>query len=67
MPTQHHNPIELFSTTCVWNGDQLTVYEPSQFGLRFPRRWSLKQLGIDIARVRVVSPYVGGAFGRRVR
>jgi xanthine dehydrogenase YagR molybdenum-binding subunit len=30
-PTQHHNPIELFTTTAVWTGDQLTVYEPSQF------------------------------------
>src|SRR5947207_2000612 len=28
-PTQHHNPIELFSTTCSWSGDELTVYEPS--------------------------------------
>src|SRR5204863_776205 len=25
-PTQHHNPIELFATTCVWSDDQLTVY-----------------------------------------
>src|SRR4030088_3572571 len=35
-PTQHHNPIELFSTTCVWRDDKLTVHEPSQFvyGLR---------------------------------
>ena len=22
-PTQHHNPIELFTTTCVWNDDKL--------------------------------------------
>ena len=25
-PTQHHNPMELFATSCVWNGDALTVY-----------------------------------------
>ena len=30
-PTQHHNPIELFTTTCVWRDGELTVYEPSQF------------------------------------
>jgi xanthine dehydrogenase YagR molybdenum-binding subunit len=30
-PTQHHNPIELFTTTCVWQGEELTIYEPSQF------------------------------------
>ena len=30
-PAQHHNPIELFTTTASWNGDELTIYEPSQF------------------------------------
>lgn len=38
-PTQHHNPIELFTTTCVWNGDQLTVYEPSQFVFGMKTGW----------------------------
>ena len=35
-PTQHHNPIELFTTTAIWDDDRLTIYEPSQFvhGLR---------------------------------
>lgn len=63
-PTQHHNAIELFATTCVWNGDQLTVYEPSQFvyGLR---NGVANRLGIDPERVNVVSPYVGGAFGSK--
>ena len=60
-PTQHHNPIELFSTTCVWRDQDLTIYEPCQFvyGLRAS---VAQQLGIDIDRVRVVSPFVGGAF-----
>jgi xanthine dehydrogenase YagR molybdenum-binding subunit len=63
-PTQHHNPIELFTTTCVWDGPKLTVYEPSQF------MWGLKanlakQLNMDPANVRTVSRYVGGAFGSK--
>ncbi|HEX4209440.1 MAG TPA: molybdopterin cofactor-binding domain-containing protein, partial [Candidatus Binataceae bacterium] len=63
-PTQHHNPIELFSTTCVWTGDQLTVYEPSQFvyGLK---NGVATRLGISPDNVRVVSHYVGGAFGSK--
>jgi xanthine dehydrogenase YagR molybdenum-binding subunit len=63
-PTQHHNPIELFTTTCVWDGPQLTVYEPSQsmYGLK---AGVAKQLGIDPSLVRTVSRYVGGAFGSR--
>ena len=30
-PPQHHNPMELFTTTCVWSEEHLTVHEPSQF------------------------------------
>ncbi len=63
-PTQHHNPIELFTTTCAWDGRKLTVWESSQ------NVWGYKngladQLGIDAEDIRVVSPYVGGAFGSR--
>jgi xanthine dehydrogenase YagR molybdenum-binding subunit len=63
-PTQHHNPIELFSTTCVWSGDELTIYEPSQFvyGLR---AGIAEQLGIDAEKIHVVNKYVGGAFGSK--
>jgi xanthine dehydrogenase YagR molybdenum-binding subunit len=63
-PTQHHNPMELFTTTCAWTGDHLTVYEPSQFvyGLK---NGVAQRLGIDPDKVRVVSSYVGGAFGSK--
>jgi xanthine dehydrogenase YagR molybdenum-binding subunit len=63
-PTQHHNPMELFATSCVWNGDSLTIYEPSQYvyGLK---NGVAEQLGIDADKVRVVSAYVGGAFGSK--
>jgi len=63
-PTQHHNPIELFTTTCEWNGPRLTIYEGSQFvhGLK---NGIAAQLGMDPANVHVINPYVGGAFGSR--
>jgi xanthine dehydrogenase YagR molybdenum-binding subunit len=63
-PTQHHNPLELFGTTCVWSDGQLTIYEPSQFvhGLK---NSVAHKLGIAPDKVRVVSSYVGGAFGAR--
>ena len=61
-PTQHHNAIELFTTTCQWNDGQLTVYEPSQFVYGLKNELAQK---LDIApdKVRVVSPFLGGAFG----
>lgn len=63
-PTQHHNAIELYATTCVWSGEQLTVYEPSQF-VHALKHAMAEQLGIDAEDVRVISPYVGGAFGSK--
>ncbi len=63
-PTQHHNPMELFTTTCVWEGPKLIIYEPTQsmYGLKGA---VAKQLGLDLADVRTVSRYVGGGFGSR--
>jgi xanthine dehydrogenase YagR molybdenum-binding subunit len=63
-PTQHHNPIELFTTTCVWDGPKLTIYDPSQF------MWGTKtsaatRLGIEPTDVRAVSRFIGGAFGSK--
>ncbi len=63
-PTQHHNPIELFTTTCVWDGPKLTIYEPSQY------MWGTKsstamRLGVDPADVRAISRFIGGAFGSK--
>jgi xanthine dehydrogenase YagR molybdenum-binding subunit len=63
-PTQHHNPIELCTTTCVWRDGELTIYEPSQFvyGLK---NGVAQKLGIAPEKVHVISPFVGGAFGSK--
>jgi len=63
-PQQTHNPIELFSTTAAWSEDVLTIYEPTQSLYGF-RAEIAHQLGMDIAKVRVISPYVGGGFGSK--
>jgi xanthine dehydrogenase YagR molybdenum-binding subunit len=62
--TQHHNPIELFTTIAAWDGDKLTIWESSQ------NVWGFKnglaaQLNMPPDDIRVVSPFVGGAFGSR--
>jgi xanthine dehydrogenase YagR molybdenum-binding subunit len=63
-PTQHHNPIELFSTTAEWNGNTLTIYEPSQnvYGMRGALADQLRMNPDDI---RVISHYTGGGFGSK--
>lgn len=61
-PPQHHNPIELFTTTAFWNNDELTLYEPSQF-MYGAKANAAAKLGIKEDKVHVLSPFVGGAFG----
>lgn len=63
-PTQHHNPIELFTTSCAWADGRLIVWEPSQ-NVTGLKNGLAEQLGIDAEKIRVVSPFIGGAFGSR--
>ncbi|GJE71768.1 Aldehyde oxidoreductase molybdenum-binding subunit PaoC [Methylorubrum podarium] len=63
-PVQHHNPIELFTTCCAWDGDRLTVYEPSRY-IGAVRHGLAAQLGLDPDKVRVVSGPIGGHFGSK--
>jgi len=63
-PTQHHNPIELFSTTAYWLNGELTVNEPSQ-NVTGWRAELARQLKVPPEQVRIVSPYIGGAFGAK--
>jgi xanthine dehydrogenase YagR molybdenum-binding subunit len=63
-PTQHHNPIELFTTTCAWEGPKLTIYDPSQF-MWGTRASAAMRLGIQSEDVRAVSRFIGGAFGSK--
>jgi xanthine dehydrogenase YagR molybdenum-binding subunit len=63
-PTHHHNAIELFTTTAVWDNGHLTIYEPSQFMYGLKNNAAAK-LGIKPEQVRAVSHFVGGAFGSK--
>src|SRR5580693_2126341 len=61
-PIYHHNPMEPHATTAVWNGDRLTMYDATQ-GVVAHRIDLAAVLGIDEDMVRVLCPFVGGAFG----
>ena len=68
-PPQHHNALELFQTTCAWhtdeNGtDQLTVWESTQNTRGFQHGLA-EQLRLKPAQVRILSPFIGGAFGSK--
>ncbi|AWN43064.1 xanthine dehydrogenase family protein molybdopterin-binding subunit [Methylobacterium durans] len=63
-PVQHHNPIELFTTRCAWHGDTLTVHEPARY-IGAVQHGLAAQLGMDPARIRVISGLIGGHFGSK--
>jgi xanthine dehydrogenase YagR molybdenum-binding subunit len=59
---QRHHPIELASTTAAWEGDRLTLWETTQ-GVSMTQWNAAEALGMSPRNVRVISHYVGGAFG----
>jgi xanthine dehydrogenase YagR molybdenum-binding subunit len=67
MPVEHHNPMETFATTVVWEGDdRMTVYDKTQ-GAQNSWNYVAGALKIPRDQIRVLSPYVGGAFGSGLR
>ena len=66
IPTEHHNPMELHGTLAVWDGPKLTLYDKTQW-VNNVQRQVAAAFGIPTDDVRVVSPFVGGAFGSALR
>jgi xanthine dehydrogenase YagR molybdenum-binding subunit len=58
----NHNPMELPSTIAAWQGDELTVWDKAQ-GINNAQTAYGKAFGIPPERVRVICPFIGGAFG----
>jgi xanthine dehydrogenase YagR molybdenum-binding subunit len=67
VPVEHHNPMEPFATTAVWEGDgRITAYDKTQ-GPQNSRNYVAGVCALPRAKVRVLSPYVGGGFGSGLR
>ena len=62
VPTEHHNPIEPHATIAVWEGDNLTIYDKTQWVTSVQQHLG-SVFGIPQANVSVISPFIGGAFG----
>lgn len=64
---EHHNPMELYATTCVYEqGGKLTIYEKTQ-GSQNSQGYVTSVFGLKPKNVRVINHYVGGAFGSGLR
>ncbi len=63
-PTQFHNPMEPHATLAQWNGNKLTIYEPSQW-VKGLQNYVATVLGLAVDDVHIISPFVGGGFGNK--
>src|SRR3954470_20898631 len=64
-PTEHNNPIEQHATIAIWEGDErLTLYDSNQ-GSHNISDDVADAFGLEGDQVRVIAPYVGGAFGSK--
>ncbi len=63
-PAEHNNPLEPHATVARWGSDGVTLYDSNKGS--HPTRDTVAQVfGLEPERVRVISPYVGGAFGSK--
>ncbi|WP_376087687.1 xanthine dehydrogenase family protein molybdopterin-binding subunit [Roseomonas sp. CCTCC AB2023176] len=64
---EHHNPIEMHASIAIPSPDGgLTIYDKIQ-GVQNTQSYVSGVFGLSKDKVRVLSPYVGGAFGSGLR
>ena len=67
IPIEHHNPMELFATTVIREPDgKLTVYDKTQ-GVQNVQGYLSSMFSYSEDDLRVLAPFVGGAFGIGLR
>jgi xanthine dehydrogenase YagR molybdenum-binding subunit len=66
IPSEHHNPMELFASTAIWEEGRLTVYDKTQ-GVQNVHQYLCKIFELQPGELRVMSPYMGGGFGAGLR
>jgi xanthine dehydrogenase YagR molybdenum-binding subunit len=63
-PRQTHNPMEPHCSVAMWHGDQLLLFEATQWVMG-ARSMVAAHLGMRADNVRVISASIGGGFGAK--
>ncbi|TRL40840.1 xanthine dehydrogenase family protein molybdopterin-binding subunit [Rhizobium straminoryzae] len=63
-PREYHCAMEPHGLTAAWEGDQLTIWEPSQWAHGMARMYA-EWFSLPVENVRIVSPFIGGGFGSK--
>src|SRR5215467_2364212 len=64
-PAETHNPLELHSTTAMWEGQTLTLYDSTQ-GVVNMRSVLAQMFGLPRENVRVIAKFLGSGFGGKL-
>jgi xanthine dehydrogenase YagR molybdenum-binding subunit len=64
-PDETHAMMEPHATIAAWKGDELTLWTSNQM-VDWSRGDIARTLGIPKAKVRLLSPFVGGGFGSKL-
>src|SRR5262244_680554 len=64
-PAETHNPLELHSTTAIWDGEKLTLYDSTQ-GVVNLRSVLAQMFGLPKENVRVIAKFLGSGFGGKL-
>ncbi len=65
-PAETTNALGLFATVALWDGDTLTVHDTTQYPVHV-RATLAAAFGVPEEKIRVLVPFVGGAFGAGLR
>jgi xanthine dehydrogenase YagR molybdenum-binding subunit len=66
IPRENHNPIEMHVTIAAWDGDHLTLWDKTQWVDNVADEIAAV-FDLPAQNIRVISPFVGGAFGSGLR
>ncbi len=64
-PAETHNPLELHSTTAIWDAQMLTLYDSTQ-GVVNLRGVLAQMFGLPKENVRVIAKFLGSGFGGKL-
>ncbi|WP_296275614.1 aldehyde oxidoreductase molybdenum-binding subunit PaoC [Pseudomonas sp. UBA7530] len=64
-PDQSHAMMEPHASMARWDDDRLTLWTSNQM-IAWGAKDLAETLGIDVDKVRLISPYVGGGFGGKL-
>jgi xanthine dehydrogenase YagR molybdenum-binding subunit len=65
-PPEYHVPMEPHTSVAIWNDGTLTMYESTQ-GVHPFREGLAALFDLEPNQVRIISPYVGGGFGSKLK